>query len=79
MKKVTSKISHMAVIALALLALAIATMAWLFERLQGTNTCHAPADVADRELIPALPRAESLDTNPQRACEDEGGGNAAIL
>jgi hypothetical protein len=79
MKKVTSKISHLGVIALALLALAIATVVWLFERLQGTNTCYAPADLTDRELIPALPRAETLETNPPLACEDEGGGNVTAL
>jgi hypothetical protein len=37
MKKLSSTVSHMAVIGLALLALIIATLVWLFERARGNH------------------------------------------
>jgi hypothetical protein len=68
----------MGVIGLALLALAIATVVWLFERVQGVESRHAPAEGTEREILPALP-PKVVETPSSLTCEDESRGNAASL
>jgi hypothetical protein len=69
----------MGVIGLALLALAIATVVWLFERVQGVESRHAPAEGTEREILPALPPKDVVETPSSLTCEDESRGNAASL
>ncbi len=76
MKKVSSTIMHMSLIGLALLALAIATVVWLFERMR-VDDSGASWD-AELEAIPSL-EDELLKSDPSLASNDEATGNAAIL
>lgn len=70
----------MGMIGLALLALVIATVVWLFERLQGSEPYHAGAEISGRETVAALPpQSDSLQNRASLACEDDAGGNAATL
>jgi hypothetical protein len=50
MKKLTSTISHIGVIGLALFALLIATIVWLFERGLGSETCHSQMEYRDAAI-----------------------------
>lgn len=74
MKKVSSTISHLGVIALALLALVIATVVWLFERMRLDNFgCPQSATLDAISLL----EDESLESAPSLAGDSEG--NAPVF
>ncbi len=76
MKKVTSTITHMGLIGLALLALVIATVGWLLERVRVDDS-----GVLRNAELGAIPSLEDgiLKSDPSLASNDEATGNAAIL
>jgi hypothetical protein len=76
MKKVSSTITHMSLIGLALLALAISTLVWLFERTRVDDS--GATKNAELEAISSF-EDEVLKSEPSLASNDEATGNAAFL
>ena len=72
--------AHLGVIGLALLALLIATLVWLFERVGGRDS--SPAQTASEEaalpLIDVMENA-ALETGEPIACKDEAAGDGMLL
>lgn len=80
MKKISSTVSHMGVIGLALLALVIATVVWLAERALGRGSGQAPAG-SEVELDPerAGSAYDALNPGAPLACEEEAAGDGMRL
>ncbi len=76
MKKVSSTIMHMSLIGLALLALVIATVIWLFERMRVDDS--RVLRNAELWAIPSL-EDEVLESDPSFASNDKVKDSAAIL
>ena len=62
MRKVSSTISHAGLIGLALLALLIATVVWLFERLWTPESSPTPVGNVELEIL-TFPQIESSEPN----------------
>jgi hypothetical protein len=80
MKKVSSMMAHTGVIGLALLALLIATLVWLFERAGERDPCQ-PRRESEEAALPVRDVLEdcALESGAPIACTDEAAGDGMML
>lgn len=78
MKKLASMISHTGVIGLALVALLIATVVWLFERFSRGDSGHAASARTDAAVwMEADLGNATLETSAPLICEEEATGDGS--